>query len=94
MLYEVITPTLPFPDAHFDAVLCALSVEYLTDPLAVFREVRRVLRPGGPFLVTFSNRWFMGKVTQLWTRLHEFERMGLVLRHFQDAGGFESYNFV
>lgn len=49
-----------------------------------------MLRPGGAFLVTFSNRWFPGKAIQLWPQLHEFERMGLVLAYFRDAGGFEA----
>jgi len=71
-------PGLPFADASFDAVVCSVSVEYLTDPLAVFAEVWRVLAPGGVFINSFSNRWFPPKVINLWIDLHEFERMGLV----------------
>ena len=82
-------PRLPWADDRFDAVLCTVSVEYLTGPVQVFREVRRVLRPGGRFVVTFSNRWFPPKAIALWAELHEFERMGLVLEFFLDAGGFE-----
>jgi SAM-dependent methyltransferase len=51
-------PTLPFPDASFDDATCCVSVDYLTTPVALFREVGRVLRPGGRFVVTFSNRCF------------------------------------
>ncbi len=40
---------LPFEDHPFDAALCAVSVDYLTRPVEVFREVARVTRPGGPF---------------------------------------------
>lgn len=79
---------LPFADAAFDAVICTVSVEYLTEPLAVFREVARVLRPGGRFMVTFSNRWFPTKAIWLWEGLHEFERPGLVLEYFLDSGLF------
>ncbi len=82
-------PILPFDDASFDAVVCSVSVEYLTDPLAIFREVSRVLAPGGIFVVTFSNRWFPGKAINLWVDLHEFERLGLVSEYFLQAGGFE-----
>jgi SAM-dependent methyltransferase len=42
----------PFAAASFDAVLCALIGEHLDDLPAVFREIRRTLRPGGRF--TFS----------------------------------------
>jgi SAM-dependent methyltransferase len=81
-------PALPFADAAFDAVLCSLSVEYLTDPLAVFAEVARVLRPGGWFGVSFSDRWFPPKVTRQWPDLHAFERMGFVLELFLRTTGF------
>jgi SAM-dependent methyltransferase len=80
---------LPYGSEVFDAVLCSVSVEYLTDPVAVFREVGRVLRPGGFWVVTFSNRWFPPKVTRLWRELHEFERIGLVLEFFIRAGCFD-----
>ena len=73
-------PRLPFADSLFDAVLCNLSYEYLTRPEQVLRETARVLKPSGTLLISFSNRWFPSKVTRLWTELHEFERMGLVLQ--------------
>jgi SAM-dependent methyltransferase len=82
-------PGLPFGEARFDAVICNLSVEYLTDPFAVFREVARVLRPGGLFVLPFSNRWFPPKVINLWHNLHEFERAGLVLEYFLASEAFE-----
>jgi FKBP-type peptidyl-prolyl cis-trans isomerase 2 len=79
-------PRMPFPEAVFDAVLCTVSVEYLTRPFEVFAEVARVLRPGGVFAATFSNRWFPPKAIRLWTELHEFERLGLVLEYFRESG--------
>ena len=83
-----LSPVLPFDDAAFDAVVCTVSVEYLTEPLQVFAEVNRVLRPGGRFVVTFSNRWFPPKVVRVWEDIHEFERPGLVLEYFLKAGGY------
>jgi len=81
---------LPFDSNSFDAAICSLSVEYLVDPLAVFAEVTRILRPDGYFILTFSNRWFPTKAITIWKELHEFERMGLVLEYLIRSGGFEN----
>ena len=81
---------LPFHDATFNVVVCTVSVEYLTQPLEVFREVTRVLRPGGVFVNTWSERWFPPKVISLWSRLHPFERQALVVELYRRAGGFDS----
>jgi len=82
-------PRLPFNDNAFDAVICAVSVEYLIHPLEVFEEIARVLKPGGVFMVTFSNRWFPPKVIKIWPELHEFERMGLILEFFLKSGKYK-----
>ncbi len=81
-------PRLPFEDKRFDAIVCTVSVEYLIKPLEVFAEAARVLKSGGRFILTFSNRWFQPKVIKIWQDLHEFERMGLVLEYFLKTGGF------
>lgn len=85
-------PRLPFSDADFDAVICTVSVEYLVHPFEVFREVARVLKPGGTFIVTFSNRWFPPKAISIWADLHPFERMALVLEYFLESGRFTNLN--
>jgi SAM-dependent methyltransferase len=77
---------LPYEDASFDAVVNTVSIEYLVDPVAVLREVRRVLRPGGMLLVSFSNRYFPPKVIRLWTRMLPMERLGMVLQWMDQAG--------
>ncbi len=81
-------PVLPFDEDEFDVVLCTVSVEYLTNPIEVFKEVARVLKPGSHFIVTFSERWFPPKVVQVWTDLHPFERMGLVVDYFRRSEWF------
>jgi SAM-dependent methyltransferase len=81
-------PRLPFLNGQFDAVVCNLSVEYLVRPVEVFTEVARMLKPGGLFVQTFSHRWFPPKVVKIWTELHEFERVGLVLDYFLRSGAF------
>lgn len=73
---------LPFDDASFDTVVCSLSIEYITQPLKLFDEVARILRPEGGFIISFSNRWFPTKAVQVWNDLHDFERIGLVMEYF------------
>ena len=80
------TPALPLQDGSLDAVICTASIEYLTRPRDVLAETRRVLRPGGLFAVTFSNRWFPTKAIRIWSELHEFERVGMVTQWLQHAG--------
>ena len=86
------TPRLPYDDASFDAVICANSVEYLTRPVEVFADVARVLKPGGLFINVFSERWFPPKVISIWSEMHPFERMGLVLESLRRSGGFAGFH--
>jgi SAM-dependent methyltransferase/FKBP-type peptidyl-prolyl cis-trans isomerase 2 len=81
---------LPFESDSLDAVICTVSFEYLIDPLAVVKEVSRVLRKDGYFIVTLSNRWFPTKAIRIWKELHDFERMGMVLECFIRSDGFQS----
>jgi SAM-dependent methyltransferase/FKBP-type peptidyl-prolyl cis-trans isomerase 2 len=85
-----IDPVLPYKSDSFDVAICTASVEYLTHPLDTFKEVARVLKPGGVFAITFSNRWFPPKIIHIWDQLHEFERMGLVMEYFLDSGAFDN----
>ncbi|MFH2131210.1 MAG: methyltransferase domain-containing protein [bacterium] len=82
-------PQLPFGSETFDACICTVSVEYLIDPVPVFEAVGRILKKGAPFVITFSDRWFDTKVIRLWTELHPFERMALVVTYFMDSGMFD-----
>lgn len=81
-------PSLPFPDGSFDAVTCCVSVDYLIRPVTVFREVARVLRPAGPFVVTFSNRCFPTKAIRGWLMSGSQGNVALVRHYFELAGGF------
>lgn len=83
-----IDPQLPFPDNSFDVVVNTVSVDYLTRPLEVFREVSRVLKPDGIFIVVFSNRMFPPKAVQIWKRSTEKQRVELVRRMFTLSGRF------
>jgi SAM-dependent methyltransferase len=83
-------PVLPFPDQSFDAVLCAVSVQYLTRPIEVFRESARVLRPGGKLVVATSHRLFPTKAIAAWRSLAPGDRMAFLRLCLQHAGGFDA----
>jgi SAM-dependent methyltransferase len=82
-------PVLPFEDGTFTAVLCAVSVQYLTRPIQVFRDVARVLVPGGLFVVSFSNRCFPTKAVAVWQGTSDEQHVQLVGSYFRMAGGWE-----
>jgi ubiquinone/menaquinone biosynthesis C-methylase UbiE len=46
---------LPFPDSHFDVVLCLGALEYVLDARAAIAEISRVARPGAIIIVTMLN---------------------------------------
>jgi SAM-dependent methyltransferase len=81
-------PQLPFDTATFDAVVLTVSIQYLINPLAVFREVNRILKPGGLFVVVFSNRMFPTKAVAIWRMLDDHQHIDLVGLYFRQAGNF------
>lgn len=83
-------PQLPFDDATFDGIVCTAAIEYLVSPAEVLDNLARVLKPGAPLVITFSNRWFPPKAIRVWGSAHEFERIGLVLEYFIQNGAFEN----
>ena len=82
-------PRLPFPDESFDAVVCCVSVDYLTSPIEVFTDANRVLRPGGPFVCTFSNRCFPTKAIRGWLYADDEQHCEIVGQYFRLAGGWD-----
>jgi GNAT superfamily N-acetyltransferase len=83
-----VDPSLPFDDATFDAVTCCVSIDYLVRPIEVFEDVARVLRPGGAFVVTFSNRCFPSKVIRAWLAADDRQRCAIVATYFAAVGRF------
>jgi SAM-dependent methyltransferase len=79
-------PRLPFPNESFDAVVCCVSVDYLTRPIEVFADVARVLRQGGPFICAFSNRCFPTKAIRGWLYADDEQHCEIVEQYFRLAG--------
>ena len=87
-------PQLPFDDASFDGAVMTVSVQYLVHPVEVFAHVARVLRPGGPFIVTFSNRMFPTKAIALWQMASEAQRAEIVRRYFAQSEAFDRIDLI
>lgn len=64
-------------------------VDHLDGPTRAGSEVARVLKPGAPFVVSFSDRWFPPKAIRLWTGLHPFERLAFVADLLRLSGRLE-----
>lgn len=81
-------PQFPLSDQNFDAVLNAVSIQYLQYPEAVFAKIHRILKPGGVVIVSFSNRMFFEKAIAAWRENTESGRIELVKDYFRAVDGF------
>jgi SAM-dependent methyltransferase len=79
-------PRLGFKSGTFDAAAICVSIQYLTQPVAVLREVGRVLRPDAPIAITFSNRCFPTKAIAIWQALDDAGHADLIQRYLGEAG--------
>jgi len=82
-------PTVPLADESVDDVVCCVSVDYLVRPVEVFRDVARVLRPGGRFVHTFSNRVFPTKAIRGWLHATDEQRCAIVAEYFRRSSVFD-----
>ena len=82
-------PVLPYGDDEFDGAVMSVSVQYLTRPVEVFADVGRVLKPGAPLAVTFSNRCFPTKAVAVWQMLSDQAHADLVALYFSLSGAFD-----
>ena len=79
-------PRLPFATAEFDGAAICVAVQHLTRPCEVIREVGRVLKPGAPLIVTFSNCCLPTRPIACWHLLDDAGHLCLIARNFAEAG--------
>ncbi|XAR67173.1 hypothetical protein NMG60_11013636 [Bertholletia excelsa] len=84
-----VDPKLPFEDNSFDVITNVVSVDYLTKPIDIFKEMCRILKPGGLAIISFSNRCFWTKAISKWTSTGDIDHVLIVGSYFHYAGGFE-----
>jgi SAM-dependent methyltransferase len=87
------TPTLPFSDTCFNAVMIVVSIQYLTRPLEVFKEIQRVLKPGGRCIISMSHRLFPTKAIYAFQTLAPKDRVQLV-KEYMRQGGLSKIEFI
>jgi len=81
---------LPFEDARFDAAFAVNVVYFWPDPLAMCREIARVLRPGGRLALGFLDAADLARHPMTQTgiyRLHTPEAVAGILREAGFSGG-------
>ena len=78
--------SLPLGDASLDAAMICVSIQYLQRPIAILREIARILRPGAPLVISFSNRCFWTKAVAIWRALDDDGHAHLVERYLHHAG--------
>jgi len=83
-------PALPLPPASVDAACMCVSIQYLQRPAEVFSSLAQALRPGGPVVITFSNRCFPTKAVAIWQALDGPDQCRLVELYLRRAG-FQSF---
>jgi SAM-dependent methyltransferase len=81
-----VDPVLPLETGSLDAATICVGVQYLQRPVEVFTDLARVLKPGAPLVVSFSNRCFPTKAVAVWLRLNDDGHATLVELYMQAAG--------
>jgi SAM-dependent methyltransferase len=79
-------PFLPFASGEFDGATICAAIQNLARPSEVIREIARVLRPGAPLIVSFSNRCLGTKAIGCWCLHDDTGQLCLVAQHFAEAG--------
>lgn len=77
---------LPYRDATFDVATCVVSIDYLTKPVDVLKEVRRVLKKDGRVIISQSNRLFYTKAVRMWLGMGDDAHLELIGQYLQYAG--------
>ncbi len=85
---------LPFRDSSLHAAVITVSIQYVTHPVEIFREVNRALEDQGSFHIIYSNRMFPTKATAIWRSLDDHQHAQLISAYFAVAGGWEQPRVV
>eukprot|EP00929_Paragymnodinium_shiwhaense_P009235 TRINITY_DN113323_c0_g1_i1.p1 TRINITY_DN113323_c0_g1~~TRINITY_DN113323_c0_g1_i1.p1 ORF type:complete len:341 (-),score=63.19 TRINITY_DN113323_c0_g1_i1:578-1600(-) len=76
-------------DASFDAVTMTVSIQYMQKPVELLSEIKRVLRPGGVLIISFSNRMFFTKAVEVWREQASMRGLAKLVKGYFQSAGFE-----
>ena len=81
-------PTLPYADDTFDVATLVVSIDYLTKPIEVLSEIKRVLKkPSGRLIISQSNRCFYTKAVEIWlSKGDDLDHLDLIGQYLHYAG--------
>jgi hypothetical protein len=79
-------PALPLAEASLDGAMICVGVQYLQQPLPVLKSLARVLRPGAPLAISWSNRCFPTKAVAIWRGVGPRGHAQLIDLYLQRAG--------
>ncbi len=87
-------PQMPYADESFDKVMIVVSIQYLTRPFEVFRDIARVLATGGECMVMMSHRLFPTKAIYAFHALGPADRCQLVMHYMDKTGSFSEIELI
>lgn len=85
---------LPFQDDFFDAVIIDSTVGNLRQPIEIFRDVSRILKPEGIFIVIFIHPHFSKNMTRMWAMGDDFDHITLIDSFFEYSNAFTSFSLA
>ncbi len=87
-------PSLPFESDEFDGGMICVSLDYLVAPVAVLKEMGRVLKKDAPLIITYSNRYFESKATAAWLHLSDEQRAYLIKSFLTETQAFDTIELL
>jgi len=83
-------PAFPeLEDESMDAALMAVSIQYMQRPVELLRDVRRLLKPGGVMVISFSNRMFFQKAVAVWRDAKSLTDLSRLVTGYMKEAGFQ-----
>ena len=80
---------MPFAKNAYDVIVVTSGIESLSEPRDVFREIWRVLKPGGRCIVCFSGKPNIPELqpVKMWTTMTEEQKIWIVGSYYQYSAG-------